>query len=125
MLELRWKTKDIMDVLKNYSKKGKIDPVDMREMFLLFAIKRKIKLMSYIINSDEFAMEFQESNFIDVIENDAYEIAVLLYREYFLLINQQPEKINSLLVNSFSKTNGLLEAKCFLLKRFMSKMNYE
>ena len=43
-----------MEVLKNYSKKGKIDPIDMREMFLLFAIKRKIKLMSYMINSDEF-----------------------------------------------------------------------
>jgi len=60
-----------------------------------------------------------------VIENDAYEIAVLLYREYFLLINKQVEKINTLLVNSFSKTNGMIEAKCFLLKRFMSKINYE
>ena len=87
MLELRWKTKEILEVLKNYSKKGKIDMIDLREMFLMFAVKRKIKLMSYLINGDEFLMEFQEANFIDVIENDAYDIAVLLYREYFLTIN--------------------------------------
>lgn len=87
MLELKWKSKDIMEVLKNYSKKGKIDMIDLREMFLMFAVKRKIKLMSYLINSEEFMIEFQEANFIDVIENDAYDIAVLLYREYFLQIN--------------------------------------
>lgn len=87
MLELKWKTKEILEVLKNYSKKGKIDTVDLREMFLMFAIKRKIKLMSYLINGDEFLMEFQEANFIDVIENDVFDIAVLLHREYFLTIN--------------------------------------
>ena len=76
-----------MEVLKNYSKKGKIDSVDIREMFLMFAVKRKIKLMSYLINGDEFQMEFQEANFVDVIENDAYDVAVLLYREYFLIMN--------------------------------------
>jgi hypothetical protein len=29
------------------------------------------------------------------------------------------------MVNSFTKNNGMLEAKCFLLKRFMNKMNFE
>jgi hypothetical protein len=58
MLDLRWKTKEIKEVLKNYSKKGKIDTIDLREMFLMFAVKRKIKLMSYLINGDEFLMEF-------------------------------------------------------------------
>lgn len=70
-------------------------------------------------------MEFQESNFIDVLENDAYDMGVLLYREYFLNINVETEKIITLLINSFTKSNGLLEAKCFLLKRFMPKMNFE
>lgn len=87
MLELRWKTKEIRDVLVNYSKKGKIDSIDLREMFLMFAVKRKIKLMSFLINADEFQLEIQEDNFIDVIENDAYDMGVLLYREYFLQIN--------------------------------------
>ena len=54
MLELKWKTKEIQEVLKNYSKKGKIDPLDMREMFLMFAVKRKIKLMSFMVNDDDF-----------------------------------------------------------------------
>lgn len=50
----------------------------------MFAVKRKIKLMSMLINSDQFAMEFTEDHFIDVLENDAYDMGVLLYREYFL-----------------------------------------
>ncbi len=67
MLELNWKTKDIKDVLVNYSKKGKIDHLDMRELFLMFAVKRKIKLMSLLINGDNFLMEFTQENFLDVI----------------------------------------------------------
>jgi hypothetical protein len=40
--------------------------------------------MSHLINSDDFSFDFNEDNFCDVIENDVYDIAVLLYREYFL-----------------------------------------
>jgi len=72
----------------------------------MFAIKRKLKLMSHLINSEDFALEFKEDNFIDVIENDVYDMAVLLYREYFLEIKNQHDKIATLLVNSFSKANG-------------------
>jgi hypothetical protein len=98
---------------------------DLRELFLLFAIKRKIKLMSYLINSEDFEMEFTEDNFIDIIENSAYDIGVLIYREYFLLINNKIDKIVTLLVNSFMEPNGMLESKSFLLKRFIARMNYE
>lgn len=41
-------------MLLNYSKKGKIDSTDMREMFLMFAIKRKVKLLSFLLNADAF-----------------------------------------------------------------------
>lgn len=51
-------------------------------------MKRKIKLMSYMVNSEEFKMEMQENNFVDVIENQAYDMGVLLYREYFYLIDE-------------------------------------
>ena len=102
-----------------------MDSWDMREMFLLFAIKRKIKLMSFLINSEDFEMEFNEDNFIDIIENSAYDIGVLLYREYFLLFNNKVEKIVTLLVNAFTESNGMLEAKAFLLKRFVGKMNFD
>lgn len=87
MLELNWSSKEIKEVLINYSKKSKIDSVDMRELFLMFAVKRKIKLMSMLINGDEFMMEFTEENFLDVVENEAFDMAVLLYREYFLLLS--------------------------------------
>lgn len=70
-------------------------------------------------------MEFQEENFIDVLENDAFDVGVLLYREFFLEINKQGERICGLMINSFIKNNGMLEAKCFLLKRFISKMKFE
>jgi hypothetical protein len=50
MLELKWKSSEIQDVILKYSKKGKIDSTEIREMFLMFAIKRKIKLMSFLIN---------------------------------------------------------------------------
>ena len=40
--------------------------------------------MSHLINSDDFSFEFSEDNFCDVLENDVYDIGVLLYREYFL-----------------------------------------
>ena len=98
---------------------------DLRELFLLFAIKRKIKLMSYLVNSDDFDMEINENNFIDILENSAYDVGVLIYREYFLIINTKVEKIINLLVNSFNQSNGMLESKAYLLKRFIKEMTYE
>ena len=71
-------------MLANYHKRGKIDAIDLRELFLLFTIKRKIKMMSHLINCEDFALEFTELNFLDVIENNVFDMAVLLYREYFL-----------------------------------------
>lgn len=56
MLELNWKTSEIQQVLNNYSKKVKLESIDLRELFIMFAIKRKIKLMSYLINDDHFLM---------------------------------------------------------------------
>jgi hypothetical protein len=108
MLELKWKSQEIVIILANYYKKGGIDSIDKRELFLLFAMKRKLKLMSHVINSDDFAFDFSEDNFIDVIENDVFDMAVLLYREYFLLIKtpDQQDKICKLLISAFSKANG-------------------
>ena len=108
MLELNWKSREISEVLTNYSKKGKIDSVDLRELFLMFAVKRKIKLMSMLINGDIFLMEFTEENFLDVIVNDAFDMGVLLYREYFLLLKSPKilDKIMVHLVNSFSQSSS-------------------
>lgn len=86
MLELNWKSGEIIHVLSSYNKRGKLEVQDLRELFLMFAMKRKLKLMSHLINSEDFGLEFKEDNFVDVIENDVFDMAVLLYREYFLEI---------------------------------------
>lgn len=102
MLEMGWKTKRLIHVLTSYTNKNKLDNIDLRELFLLFAMKRKLKLMSHLINSDDFSsFEFSEEHFSDVIENDVYDIGVLLYREYFLKINRSKEHLTHLLVGSF------------------------
>ncbi len=93
---------------------------------MVFAIKKKLKLMSHMINSNDFNMTFTEENLVDVIENEIYDMAVLLFREYFLLVKDQKDKITTLLVQSFQKANGLIESKCFLLRRFItSSMRYD
>jgi hypothetical protein len=91
----------------------------------MFAMKRKLKLMSHLINCEDFTLEFSELNFIDVIENDVYDMGVLLYREYFLEIKDEQDRICRLLVNGFAKSNGQLEAKAFLLKRFITHMKFD
>lgn len=58
MVELKWKTIKIVEVLKQYIAKGKLDATEIREMFLMFAMKRKMKLMSYMINGEGFEMVF-------------------------------------------------------------------
>ena len=125
MLELKWSTSLIKDTLRNYNKKVKFKPEECREMFLLFAIKRKIKLMSHLRNSDDFPFDIGEINFIDILENEAYDMGVLVYREYFLKLNTNVDKIVNLLVRSFEESNGMLECKAFLLKRFIKDMSYE
>ena len=125
MLELQWSSLEVRTVILNYCKKGKMERNDLRELFLLFAIKRKIKLMSFLVNSEEFKMEVDENNFIDIIENSAYDIGVLVYREYFLLLNTKTDKIVNLLMKAFTETNGMLEAKAFLMKRFIKYMTFE
>ena len=125
MLEQSWSSLQIREVIHNYNNKRKMEMKDVRELFLLFAIKRKIKLMSYLINDTEFKMPFTVDSFLDVLENRAYDIAALLNREYFLILTEKTEKITTLLVNSFSEGNGMLESKAYLLKRFIARMSYD
>ena len=50
MLEQPYKSKTIWNFILDYHKKMKIDLVNLRELFLLFCIKRKLKLMSLVLN---------------------------------------------------------------------------
>jgi hypothetical protein len=53
MLEQKWKSNSIRNLLLQYSEKSRLSTDDIREIFLLFAIKRKVKLMSLMINADD------------------------------------------------------------------------
>lgn len=89
MLELKWDSKKVQEYIDQYHDKNKISLPDQNDLFLVFVVKRKIKLMSYLMNAQNYDFKFEETNFIDVIENDAYDMGVLLYREFFLRIKSR------------------------------------
>jgi hypothetical protein len=127
MLEQKWQSAEVERIFMNLDKKGSVESRDFQEIFLLFTIKRKLKLMSHMINNDDINFEFKKNNFVDVLENDVFDMGVLLYREYFLEIMERKDKkddetrwyICTLLVNSFEKANGQLDSKVYLFKRFI------
>jgi hypothetical protein len=51
-------------------------------------------------------------------------MAVLLYREYFLKLKDNPTVTINLLINTFEKSNGMLESKCYLIRRYIKEMKY-
>lgn len=53
MLEHEWKSHRIWKFIKDYNAKSKIDLMGLRELFLLFVVKRKLKLMSLLISTQE------------------------------------------------------------------------
>lgn len=97
----------------------------MRKLFLLFCVKRKLKLMSLTLNSQESpSLEMRNEIFMDVIKNDALDMAVLLYREFFLILKENPSETIQLLITCFEKANGNLESKCYLIRRYIKEMSY-
>ena len=95
------------------------DFINHRELFVLFAIRRKVRLMSYLLHVSDFQFQFAPHLLLDVLANDAYDIGVLLYREFFLSFKPvHGEKVLNYLINSLRK-NGMLEAKVYLFKRMV------
>ena len=81
--------------------------------------------MSYLLNSDEFTFKFEPYLLADVMANDVYDIALLLYREYFLTLTKQNSwKFISYLITSFWKT-GMMEEKAYLFKWVLNLMTGE
>lgn len=85
--------------------------INYREIFVLFAVRRKVRLMSFLINTVELSFQFKPYLILDVLANDVYDIALLLYREYFLKLSEKNNiKIISYLTTAFMKT-GQTEEK--------------
>lgn len=70
--QIKWYILDLKDFLNFW------------ELFVLFAVKRQVILMSYLLNSDDFTYKFEPYLLADVLANDVYDIALLIYWEYFL-----------------------------------------
>lgn len=84
-------------------------------MFRQFVVGRKVKLIRYLFNQ-KLEFEFTTSLFILTLEEDAYDMAMLLHKEfrYLMRANSEQEnlKISSLLVDSLYKTGsgvGMIE----------------
>ena len=85
--------------------------VNYTELFVLFAVRRKVRLMSFLINSSDLNFQFKPHLIIDILTNDVYDIAMLLYREYFLKFSEENyRKIIRHITTAFMKT-GQTEEK--------------
>ena len=66
-------------------REAKSNEIDYHELFRIFVRLRKIKLLRYFFNlKTEF--QFEVSLFIMALEEDAYDIAMLLHREFKYLM---------------------------------------
>lgn len=94
--------------------------LDYKELFSLFVVKRKIGLLRFLFSLPMKDFTFTVDLFLRALELEAIDIAALIYREFFRLIRDvsphDEELIMTSLISSFSKSNGMLEFKCFLVR---------
>ena len=83
-------------------------------------VKRKIGLLRFLFSLPMKDFTFTVDLFLRALELEAIDIAALIYREFFRLIRDvsphDEELIMTSLISSFSKSNGMLEFKCFLVR---------
>ena len=68
-------------------KEAKSNEIDYHELFRVVVRLRKIKIIRYFFNlKSEF--QFEPSLFIMALEEDAFDIAMLLHREFKYLLRE-------------------------------------
>lgn len=100
------------------------DELNYDELFSLFVVRRKIKLLRFLFGQKGF--RFGIGLFLRTLDLEAYDIAALLHKEFFRMIrnvnkNDLEEIINCIII-SFSKSNGMVDFKCYLVRQFIDKM---
>jgi hypothetical protein len=102
--------------------------LDYIELFRMFTRLRKIKLLRYLFNLKEFNFNIQL--FITALEEDAYDIAMLLHKEFKLLMRSttadDDRTIISLVIQSTIKVNegaGMINEKAYLIREYMEKFS--
>ena len=101
------------------------DQLNYRELFRKFVQLRKIKLLRYLF-SLKIEFEFSVGIFLIALEEDAYDIAVLLHKEFAYLMRENSFEENRQIVtnvvlsmNKANKGSGMIDAKIYLLKEYM------
>jgi hypothetical protein len=108
--------------MKNESVANNLKEFSYRDMFRLFVQKRKVKLLRYLFQlHNDF--DFSPELFVESLELEAYDIAALLFKEFFRSMRDrtasETEYIITILVSSLNKNNGLIEFKTFLLRSYL------
>lgn len=83
-------------------------------------------MLRYLFQLRTELFKFRIELFTKCLELEAYDIAALIFKEFFRLIRDIPpneeEVILTSVVASFSKANGMLEFKCYLVRQFSERM---
>ena len=101
------------------------DQLNYRNLFRIYVKLRKIKLLRYLFNL-KLEFEFNVSIFIIALEEDAYDIAYLIHKEFSYLMRENSNEENRLIISncisSINKVNqgaGMIEEKCFLIREYI------
>lgn len=129
-LNARIKSVDLINLLQlmqNELKKGNADLKDefnYEELFSLFIVRRKIKLLRFLFVQKDF--KFNIGLFLRALDLEAYDMAALLHKEFFrLLRNITPHDLEEIImsvIGAFNKNNGMIDFKCYLARQFIDKM---
>lgn len=70
------------------------------------------------MESAEFSFDY--SLFIACMYNDAYDIAVLMHKDFSYMLSSEAFRraVVPHIISSFAKNSGLIEAKTYLCKRY-------
>ena len=60
--------------------------LNYEELFKLFIVKRKIKLLRFLFSLDRKVFDFHPDLFLKTLELEAYDMAALLFKEFFRLL---------------------------------------
>jgi hypothetical protein len=72
------------------------DELNYLELFSLFVVRRKIKLLRFLFAQKEF--RFSVGLFLRTLDLEAYDIAALLHKEFFRMIrNLKPNDLEEII----------------------------
>ena len=118
---------EMIGLMKNKVDEGKPPGLlNFEDLFKLFVVKRKIKLLRYLFSQDRKVFDFRAELFLKALELEAYDMAALLFKEFFRLLrnmtSQESEFAVSQIVSSYNRANGMIDFKAYLVRQFSEQM---